>query len=273
MSGAVFNPQLAQQRYSALLKLLQQAGKQGLAICFSGGVDSTLLLAAAQQAAISPLLAVHFITPTMARYDTDCARTYAQQLEAPLQLIEVDTLALPQVASNSRQRCYHCKKALYQAARQAAAQAGCAAIADGCNSDDLLAYRPGNQAAAEAGILHPLAEAQLSKADIRYLARMLQLPNHDRPSAPCLVSRFPYDTPLGKDVLAQVERAEQLLRQLGLNEFRLRVHNELARLELADSELPQALRYKEQINEELRRLGYRYITLDLQPLSSGSFDR
>ena len=162
------------------------------------------------------------------------------------------------MATNSRQRCYHCKKALYQAAWQAARQAGIAALADGVNADDLTTFRPGNQAAEELRVIHPLAEAGLSKEDIRLLAHQLELPNWQLPATPCLASRFPYHTQLTEAELRRVESAEQYLRQAGFSEFRLRVHG---------------LRYRETLLEQLRSLGYRYITLDLEPFASGSFDR
>lgn len=260
-------------QYACLLNLLNSYKKEGLAVCYSGGVDSTLLMAAAQQASIQPLLAITFSTPLNTAHETDLAADIARRYCWPLQIIELDTLQLPQVAANSRQRCYHCKKVLYQAAWKAAHQAGIASLADGVNADDLTTFRPGNQAAEELQVIHPLAEAGLSKEDIRLLAHQLELPNWQLPATPCLASRFPYHTQLTAAELRRVESAEQYLRQAGFSEFRLRVHGPLARLELPAAAMDRALRYRETLLEQLRALGYRYITLDLEPFASGSFDR
>ena len=264
---------LEKQQYQRLIDRLVSCGATGLAVCYSGGVDSTLVMAAAQQAEIQPLLAITLVTPLHTAQEIALASEIAQQHSWQQQLIELDTLQLPQVADNCHQRCYHCKKELYQAAWQAARQAGINALADGCNADDMTVFRPGNQAAQELQVAHPLAEAGFTKEDIRCLAHKLGLTNWDRPATPCLASRFPYHTHLEEKELLRVEAAELSLRQAGFSEFRLRVHGQLVRLELPAAEMDRALRYRETLLQQLRGLGYHYITLDLEPFASGSFDR
>lgn len=260
-------------RYAKLQELLQQYAASGLAVCFSGGTDSSLLMAAAQQTGISPLLAITLVTPLQSAYEIEQARETARSQSWTLQLLELNMLQLQPVAENWHQRCYHCKKSLYQALWQAARKAGIEHLADGCNADDLTIFRPGNQAAQELQIAHPLAEAGLTKAEVRQLAQQLGLANWDAPAAPCLASRFPYHTALSESALRQVEAAEQCLRQAGFREFRARVHGDLLRLELPANDMDRALRYRETLAEQLQSLGYRYVTLDLLPFASGSFDR
>lgn len=211
--------------------------------------------------------------PTVARDDLDSAAAVARELRLRQRIREIDTLAIPELAANTRERCYHCKLVLYSEARRIAEKEGYGCVADGCNADDLSELRPGNRAAAQLAIRHPLAEAGLTKAEIRRQAAALGLSNHNRPASPCLASRFPYDTPLNREALRRVEAGENYLRRQGLSEFRLRVHGNLARLEVPPGEAEAVLKRKKEICAKLRRLGFRPITLDLEDFQSGSFDR
>jgi len=261
------------EKRDKLCTILDRHGKRGLVVCYSGGCDSTLLAAMAREAGVQPLLLLTFATPTISRYDLEAAADIAAGLGLQQRVSRLDTLLLPDMAENSRKRCYHCKLALYREALSIARTAGYGCVADGGNADDRAAHRPGNQAIDELGICQPLAEARLTKAEIRCLAASMGLPNADRPASPCLASRFPYGSRLDTELLQRVEQGESLLRELGLRNFRLRVHDDLARLEVARQETAAALLLGETINAGLRRLGYRYITLDLEELASGSFDR
>lgn len=262
-----------QQKWQSLLDYLRDAAAGGLAVALSGGVDSALLALAAREAGIEPLALVCFVTPLHSADDTAAAERAAQEMGLPLTLLSADTLALPQVAQNSRQRCYHCKKALFSELLTWAAQHNLAAVAEGSNSDDALTFRPGGQAAAELGVLRPLAEAGLNKAEIRRLAAQAGLSAAARPSTPCLASRFPYDTPLSPAALQAVAAGEELLRQRGFSELRLRAQGQWCRLELPPESWPQLLELREEIVPALRELGWTYIVVDMEGLRSGSYDR
>lgn len=264
---------LLKKKFTALRQILERCGRGGLLICYSGGIDSTLVAAGATEAEISPLLALTFATPTVARHDLETAAFVARELKIPHRVQKIDTLLIPELAANTPERCYHCKLALYKEAWRIARAEGYACVVDGCNTEDLSAHRPGNRAAAERHICHPLAEIGLTKAEIRRLGAALGLSNYNRPASPCLASRFPYDTPLNPADLNRVEAGEIYLRRMGLSEFRLRVHGDLARLEVSPSETDAVFLHKEALCAGLRQLGFRYITLDLDDLASGSFDR
>lgn len=257
--------------YEALLALL--AAQQSLLVAFSGGVDSSLLARAAQAALPGRVRLVFGQSALSTPEEEEQARALAQRLALPYQALRLEPLALPEVANNRPDRCYACKRALYQQLWRQAEVWGLAALADGANADDLDApNRPGNRAARELQVLQPLAAAGLRKADVRALARHLGLPNHAAPARPCLATRFPYDTPLDEAALARVATGERLLRTLGLREFRLRVHGDLCRIEAGAAERALVLEQAAEIRAKLRALGYGYVTLDLAALQSGSYD-
>jgi uncharacterized protein len=189
-------------------------------------------------------------------------------------VIDADELAIPGYADNPTNRCYFCKSSLYAICRAEAARRGIDMIVDGVNLDDLGDYRPGLQAAGERGVRHPLAEVGLRKSEIRTLSRRLGLPTAEKPSSPCLSSRFPYGTRITLDGLRRVAGAEAVLRRLGFAECRVRFHDPIARLEVpaavlarfADDDL------RDTVVRELRGLGFLYVTLDLQGFRSGSLN-
>ncbi|MBQ1501076.1 MAG: ATP-dependent sacrificial sulfur transferase LarE [Firmicutes bacterium] len=263
------------KKYQKLLNELTELGRDGLVICFSGGVDSTLLAAAAAEACADSALLLTFVTPTIAHRDLTEAAAIGRELGLAHQMLELDTLAIPEVRSNDVMRCYHCKRALYQAADRLAKELGYAHIADGCNVDDEnpQIYRPGMKAADELNVIHPLITAGLTKEDIRGKSKELGLFNHDRPASPCLISRFPYNTELTREALERVENGEIILREMGFTDFRLRSHGQLARLEVAAEEEAAALEQRSQICDKLERLGYEFVCLDLGGLVSGSYDK
>lgn len=259
-------------RWQALLALLRGNAPGGLAVALSGGVDSGLLAYAARQAGVSPLAAYTFRSELTPDEDIDGAAGLARLLGLDWQCLPVSVLSLPEVAANGRDRCYHCKRALFSLLRDEAARRGIARVADGSNADDMHVYRPGNRAAAELAVWQPLARAGLSKADIRSLAQRFGLPNHDRPASPCLASRFPYDTRLDAAALSRVSAGESFLRGLGFRELRLRAHGAIARIETPVHDLPRLLAQREPIAAHLRGLGFAYVTLDLDGLIPGRFD-
>src|SRR5207248_10752828 len=170
---------------------------------------------------------------------------------------------------NEGDRCYFCKTELYELARAHARAHGIAAVVSGTNADDLLDYRPGLAAASEHEIVHPLAEARLSKEEIRALSRAAGLPTWDKPQQPCLASRIPYGTEVTRERLDQLARAEMALRALGLREFRVRYHGEIARIEVADAELSRLIAVRAEAARALRQAGFRFASVDLEPFRSG----
>ena len=261
------------QSWQRLLGCLNTVGKSGLALAFSGGVDSSLLALAAREAGLQPFFACTFVSPLLPESDLFSAQEIAAWLGVEHRLLAVDPLSLPAVAQNHRDRCYHCKKAMFQRLKAEASSAGIFTLADGSNREDLLEYRPGNQAGIEMGVVRPLALCGLGKREIRALAQEAGLPNANRTSSPCLASRFPYDTPLRTDALTRVDRGERYLRKLGFSSLRLRAHGDLARIEVLEAESGLLFAQKEQISAYLRELGFSYITLDLEGLIPGRFDR
>lgn len=263
-----------QKKFNKLCLDLQKLGKDGLVICFSGGVDSTMLAASAKEAGCQPLL-LTFMTPTIARRDLTEAAAIGRELALSHQILELNTLNIPQVLNNEESRCYFCKKALYEAAADLAREQGYHYIADGCNMDDIApdVYRPGTKAADETGVLHPLIDAGFTKEDIRAQSKKLGLRNYNRPASPCLISRFPYNTLITKKALEMAEDGESVLRQLGMDNLRLRVHGDLARLEIDPQEEILVMEHRKEITDQLQQVGFNYVCLDLAGLVSGSYDK
>ena len=245
-----------------------------LLVAFSGGVDSALVARAAGEAVSGPVLLAFCRTPLVSAAEEEQAKSLAERLALPFCVEEMDVLALPEVAHNRRERCYVCKHALFSRLWQLAKEKGLDMLADGTNADDLrLGSRPGNRAGAELGIARPLADAGIGKEQARALAEQFSLPNHDQPARPCLATRFPYDTPLDRQSLCRVALGEQLLRELGCKEFRLRVHGDICRIEAAGAERQLIMADPARIERALAGLGWPFVTLDLGGLKSGCFDR
>ena len=262
---------VAVRKWNDLLDYLAEYRQGGLMLAFSGGVDSSLLAKAARLALAERVAAVCFALPLTAAEDTEQARLVAEQIGISLEIVTTSVLNIRQVENNCRDRCYYCKRHLYGLLGKYAEKQGFTALADGNNSDDSAMSRPGMRAAAEAGVLHPLVLVGLTKQEIRYLAYWQGLSNYAQPANACLATRFPYDTPLTEEALHRVEAGEYLLHRAGFGAVRLRVHGQLARIEV---QLPQlvALTERQDIVAALRRLGFKYITADLGGLNSGSMD-
>ncbi|MFN3337573.1 MAG: ATP-dependent sacrificial sulfur transferase LarE, partial [Thermomicrobium sp.] len=201
------------------------------------------------------------------------ARQLARELGVRHVMIRTEELTDPRYTMNSHQRCFFCKNELYGKLRELARTEGYTAIVDGTNADDLRDYRPGLRAAQQLGVLHPLAEVGLTKQEIRELSRMFGLRTWDKPAYACLSSRFPYGTQITVEKLRQVAAAERALRELGFRAFRVRHHEQIARLELQPEDLPRAIELRQEIVIRLRNLGYEFVTLDLEGYRSGSFNR
>jgi uncharacterized protein len=243
-------------------------------VAFSGGVDSSFLLKVTHQVLGDNVLALTTTSPTMPREDLESARALVALIGARHMLVESNELVIPGYAANPTNRCYLCKSNLYTICEERARQLGVEHILDGLNLDDLGDYRPGIRAAEQRRVRHPLVEAGLRKAEIRELSRSLALPTWDRPASPCLSSRFPYGTKITAEALAKVEEGERLLRCLGFKVARVRYHDDVARLELERDEMGRIIEPElaDLVFREFRRIGFRFVALDLKGFRSGSLN-
>ena len=232
-------------------------------VAFSGGVDSALVVAIAAQELGTGALAVTGVSASLPRRERDAAVAFARALGAAHELLGTSELADERYASNPANRCYFCKSELYGRLIESAHARGFDTIADGLNADDLAEIRPGRQAASEHGVCSPLAEAAFTKAEVRALAQRLELPVWDKPAMACLSSRFPTGTTITEDLLARVERAEDVLVAAGFLDCRVRHHGDIARIEIPPDDFAPLLRVREAIVADVRAAGYRYVVLDL----------
>jgi pyridinium-3,5-biscarboxylic acid mononucleotide sulfurtransferase len=241
-------------------------------VAFSGGVDSTFVLKVAHDTIGERVLALTTTSPTMPEEDQLNAVAMAQQMGARHLVVESNELEIPGYAENPVNRCYICKTNLFTICEAKADELGVEEIVDGLNLDDLGDYRPGIKAASERRVRHPLVEAEFTKAEIRELSRRLGLPTWDKPASPCLSSRFPYGITITPEGLEKVERGEQILHGLGFRVARVRYHGDVARIEVEASQIPVLLELREKIDEEFRRIGFRFATVDLRGFRSGSLN-
>ena len=255
-------------------RLQAELGKHSrLVVAFSGGADSALLAYAATAVLGSDqVLCATAISPSLAEDDRRETEALATEWGLRYQPVNTDELENPDYQANGLDRCYFCKAALMESLLPIA-ESESAAIALGVNVDDLGDYRPGQAAAREAGAIFPLLDAGLTKVAVRSLSRALGLRTWDKPANACLSSRIPQGTPVTIGLLSKVDRAEQRLRQLGFRELRVRHYGDTCRVELAEDELGHALESRAEIVEQLRGVGYRYVTLDLEGLRSGNLVR
>jgi pyridinium-3,5-biscarboxylic acid mononucleotide sulfurtransferase len=267
--------QIASETAQKMLVLEQSLRQlQTIMVAYSGGVDSAFLAATAHRVLGSRMLAVLADSPSLARRDLEQARAFAQSIDMPLHIVNTDELERPEYARNDADRCFHCKDELFISMRSLGATLGYTTIAYGMNVDDTRDFRPGQRAAKDHAVLAPLADAGLTKIEIRALAKAAGYPLWDRPAAPCLSSRVEYGRTVTREVLSQVEQAEESLRQLGFRELRVRHHGQLARVELARTELPRALAVDmlDSISAALKKAGFEYVTLDCTGFRSGSMN-
>jgi uncharacterized protein len=250
------------------------AGLGSVLVAYSGGVDSAFLAVTAARVLGSRSLSVTADSPSYPERHRDRAAEIARAFNLRHEIIHTDEMARPEYRANPANRCYYCKHELYTHLSAIARARGFAAIVDGSNADDRGDYRPGRQAAREFGVVSPLDESGLTKADIRSLARRAGMSTWNEPASACLSSRIPYHSEVTDEKLRTIEAAERVLRDLGFRIFRVRHHDTIARLELGRDEIARALDpdVSETIDRELRRLGYQHVTIDLRGYRLGSLN-
>lgn len=254
---------------------IRQLVEEGVCVAFSGGVDSSVILKIAceeAQAIQMPVYAVTFETKLHPKADLEIARNIATEVSAIHHVIHVNELDNGEILKNPVDRCYHCKKYLFETLIQYSDSVGTKHILDGTNYDDLHQYRPGIQALKELGIKSPFAELEVTKQRVRAMAEQLDLSVSNRPSTPCLATRLPYGTEIDFAVLEQIEQGEQYLTECGFLVNRIRVHQNIARIEIKTEQMIEMLQIYDKVVEELKKIGFIYITLDLEGFRSGSMD-
>lgn len=244
-------------------------------VAFSGGVDSSVVAALAARALGDRALAVTAVSPAVAEGELDGARSVARAIGIEHRTVDTDELTREGYRRNGPDRCFHCKTELYSVLASLAEETGGAALLSGANADDAGDWRPGLRAAADNGVVHPLLEAQVGKAQVRALAERLHVPSARKPATPCLASRIPFGTPVTPAALAQVDRAERAVRALGYRELRVRHYGERARVELAAPDLERVADRERSaaLEAAVRAAGYDEVRIDPRPFRSGSLTR
>jgi len=260
-------------KYNSLQQTLKELGK--VVIAYSGGVDSTFLL----KAAVDTLGAENVlacISAGVAEPSNQLARAekLAEQMGARLEVIDTDELSDPNFVANKADRCFHCKSHICKVLIDMAKEQGFEHVIFGTNFDDLDDFRPGNRAMKVFGVRSPLAEAKLTKEDIRQLSRQMNLPTADQPASPCLASRISYGLEVTEQRLKQIDKAEEFMRSLGFVEFRVRHHDTIARIEVNPQDIEKVTTepIRSQIIDRLKSLGFKFVTVDLQGFRSGSLN-
>lgn len=244
----------------------------GAVVAFSGGVDSTFLLRIAKDVLGDKVLAVTANSETYPKRELEAAKSFAAEIGARHIIIETLELEIAGFADNPPDRCFYCKHELFSKLTDIARQNGIDYVFDGSNYDDRNDHRPGMRAAKELGVVSPLKQAEMTKADIREVSRELGLSTWDKPSFACLSSRFPYGTKITPEKLTVVGEAEDFIRDLGFKELRVRHHDNIARIEVGRKDLERIIPYADMISEKLKKLGFLYVTLDLSGYTTGSMN-
>lgn len=241
-------------------------------VAFSGGVDSTFLAKVANEVLPERLLLVTATSFAFPFHELEEAKNLAQQMNIAHQVITSEEMNIPGYSNNPPDRCYYCKSEVFEKIKYVAGQAKYDVVFDGTNAEDTGDYRPGMRALKEKEIVSPLKEADMTKEDIRYYSRIYELPTADKPAESCLASRFPYGEQINADKLDRVSQAELRIKFLGFTQFRVRSHNNLARLEFIPREMDRAWEKRTQLNAICKEAGYTYVTLDTKGYRTGAMN-
>lgn len=261
-------PASPEAKLEALRALLRGLGS--VLVCYSGGIDSALVLSVAHEQLGQRAIGMTAVSPSLAPSEREDATRLARAIGARHELVDSHEIERPGYAANGPDRCFHCKSELYDIARHRLTEHGFAFILNGTNSDDLGDYRPGLEAAKNASVRSPLVELGFDKAAVRTVAKLMGLPSWNKPASACLSSRIPYGTAVTRERLAQIAAFEQDLRDLGFSGGRVRWHGKIARLELPLADLQQAVALQAQLVTAGKRHGFNYVTLDLEGYRVGS---
>jgi uncharacterized protein len=265
-------PSETERKYEDLKDHLKSMGR--VLVAFSGGVDSTFLLKVASDVLGDNVLAVIASSETYPEREQKEALRLAEDLKVRYKLIRTKELDDPEFRDNPPERCYFCKKELFSRLKEIAVGENIPHVCDGSNFEDTFDFRPGTKAAAELGVRSPLKEAGLDKSEIRILSKKLGLPTWDKPAMACLSSRFPYFTRIEKESLRQIDAAEEFLKSMGFTQLRVRHHDRIARIEIPPQDFPRIVEegMRNAIVENLKKLGYLYVTIDLAGYRTGSMN-
>jgi uncharacterized protein len=259
--------------FDRLYQILHEYEKEEkVLIAYSGGVDSGLLCDIAWECSGEKMIALLLTGPFIPQHEVDEAMSFARERRFPLLIREYDMLSFPDITENTKRRCAFCKQHMADLLWQVADEYGCSTIIDGVSTSDTAEYRPGIEVSTKAGIKHPFLECDITKAEIRDVARRRGLSLWNKPSSACLASRVPYGTPLTKDLLQLAETSERYLHEHGFSPVRVRIHNDIARIEIAPEQFQALIEMRKEIVSSFRELGILHVTLDMLGHRSGSMD-
>ncbi len=258
------------KKLDRLKRIIKDMGS--VLVAFSGGADSAFLLKVCKDVLTDKAVAVTAKSPSFPGSELRKAKDLAKKISVRHIIIETDELSIREYRMNPVNRCYYCKTGLFSKLKKIAEQNKLNYVLDGTNYDDIQDFRPGRKAGIEQGVRSPLAEAEFTKKEIRKASKLLNLETWDKPSYACLSSRFPYGTEITKKRLKIIEKSEEIIKSLGIRQLRVRYHNDVARIEILKKDFPLAIKHSEMINSALKKLGFKYVALDLKGYRTGSMN-